>query len=411
MEVKDLLPFLVALTALVFTIWQAFKTRYHNRLTLRPHLRIRFSVNANNDGKYLIVITNHGEGPAFVIHIKVFMNNKELTKGLFTTATSSTTLLKLFNNKIGTINNIGRLIKDDVISKGQTHNLLDVDIKGDPSEFVIDSVAFLKGLRVKVQYSSLYNEVFTESHDAIVSTQHAETNVESVRAVNTNLSYFIIREIIGWAGLLLPIFLLVIAWFYDSSSQYFYQPSISHYYYTVSGFLFIGLITLIGVFLISYRGYEPERGEISDNIITWIGGVLILVVAIVPTPFEWVDCYRPTPIAHNHTGLGWLHFASAAGFFLAMAYLSIKKFTKGNKPFTPDKIKRNKVYVFCGWGMLLVLGVAGIIIFFTDLANKWPHFIFWTEVNLLVLFGISWLVKGKGLVRLGIQKEDITITN
>lgn len=227
-----------------------------------------------------------------------------------------------------------------------------------------------------------------------------------IRGVNTNLSYLVLREIIGWAGLLLPAFLIIIAWFYNSSPQHFYQPSISHYYYTVSGFLFIGLITLIGVFLISYRGYEPEKNEISDNIITWIGGVLILIVAIVPTPFEWIECYHPTPIAHNHSGWGWLHFGSAVGFFLAMSYLSIKKFTKGREPFTPDKIKRNRIYRLGGWAMIGVLGIAGIIIFLTEFDDEWNHFIFWVEVLLLVLFGISWLVKGKGLVRLGIQQDD-----
>ncbi|WP_420575250.1 hypothetical protein [Ekhidna sp.] len=227
------------------------------------------------------------------------------------------------------------------------------------------------------------------------------------QGANINLSYFLIREIIGWAGLFLPIFLIAIAWFHNSSTQYFYQPSISHYYYTVSGFLFIGLITLIGVFLISYRGYEPEEDEkVSDNVITWIGGILILIVAIVPTPFEWIECYRPTPIAHNHAGWGWVHFVSAVGFFIAMSYLSIKKFTKGNKPFTPDKTIRNRVYKVCGWGMLIVLGVSGVLIFGFSLEEAWSHMIFWVEVILLLLFGICWLVKGKGLVRLGIQKEE-----
>lgn len=227
---------------------------------------------------------------------------------------------------------------------------------------------------------------------------------QEIRGVNTNLSYFIIREIIGYAGLALPWVLMLIAMIYCSSSDYFYQTSISHYYYTFSGVIFVGFLTLIGVFLMSYRGYKPEKGEISDNTITWIGGFLILTVALVPTPFgPTASC--PTPICHDNTWLGYLHFGSAVGFFIAMSYMSIKKFTKGEKPFSPDKIKRNYIYKACGWTMLGVLAIAGVL-FLCDVDEQWDHMVFWVEVAMLTPFGISWLVKGKGLVRLKIQKDD-----
>ncbi len=236
-----------------------------------------------------------------------------------------------------------------------------------------------------------------------------ENDVSNERGPNINLSYFTMRETIGWAGLLLPLLLVVIAWFHDSAPDYFYQPSISDYYYTVSGILFIALITLIGAFLISYRGYDKEQGElISDNAITWIAGILILIVATVPTPFEMIDTYRPTPIAHNHPIWGGLHFVSAVGFFLAMSFLSISKFTKGTAPFSTDKKMRNKIYRTCGWGMLITLGAGGIMILL-GLRNHFEHIIFWLEVILMILFAVSWLVKGKGLVRLGIQKGQTNL--
>ena len=392
----------IAFVALLFSIYQAKRSRHHNKLTLKPHLRIRFKANKDGNGKYIIDITNHGEGPAFIRSLKIFNKGQDITSNIFAQALSQIAIKQLFRKKDMSGTELGLLTKRDVIPKGETHTLLSVDIEGDRSVFLNDSRTFLKGLEVEVLYSSLHEEIFKDRHQAIVTLEQDEI----IKGVITNLSYFLIREIIGWVGLLLPALLIAIAWLHNSSSQYFYQPSISHYYYTVSGFLFIGLITLIGVFLISYRGYEPEKGELSDNIITWIGGILILLVAIVPTPFEWIECYRPTPIAHNHAGWGWLHFGSAVGFFLAMSYLSIKKFTKGDEPFSTDKIKRNKVYKLCGWGMLVVLGIAGILIFGFDIDKKWDHLIFWVEVILLILFGTSWLVKGKGLARLGIQKDD-----
>jgi hypothetical protein len=55
--------------------------------------------------------------------------------------------------------------------------------------------------------------------------------------------------------------------------------------------------------------------------------------------------------------------------------------------------------------MWIVLILTGILIL---VEKQFPidRLVFWSEVILLVLFGSSWLVKGKGLVDLGIQEED-----
>lgn len=218
------------------------------------------------------------------------------------------------------------------------------------------------------------------------------------KGLNTNLSYFTLRKIIGWSGLLLPWLVWLIAWSYEDS--------ISDYYYTRSGVLFTSVITLMGAFLISYRGYNDYDLKISDNTLTWIGGILILIAAAVPTPYNYLleDC--PTPICHQNKVWGAIHFGSAVGFFIMMGYLSIFRFTRGNKPFSRDKKTRNSIYRFCGYSIWGTLGLAGILIFGFTIRTDVPSFIFWVEVVLLVLFGISWLVKGKGLVDLGIQKDD-----
>ena len=218
---------------------------------------------------------------------------------------------------------------------------------------------------------------------------------QDYKGINTNLSYFTLRKIIGWLGLLLPWTIWIVSGTYEKS--------ISAYYYTVSGVIFTSVIAILGVFLISYRGYQKQDEKISDNVITWIAGVLIIIVAAVPSlyPYQIEDC--PTPICHQSEFWGAFHFGSAAAFFIAMGYLSAFHFTRGHKPISSDKYTRNIIYRFCGFGMWVVLGLTGILFFIFNLRG---HLVFWSEVILLVLFGASWCIKGKSLVDLGIQKDD-----
>lgn len=223
--------------------------------------------------------------------------------------------------------------------------------------------------------------------------------VNMIRGINTNLSYFTLRKIIGYSGLLLPFFCWVFAWQYESS--------ISYYYYTRSGVIFTSILTLCGVFLISYKGEEKEKEPLNTNIITWVAGVLIIIVAFVPTTLNEecpCDC-GPTPFYHCSNLLGWVHFVSAVAFFICMGYISIFRFRRGKKPFPRPKKKRNFLYLISGIIMWAVLVFAGIMILFGT-HNLNDHFIFWIEIALLVSFGISWLVKGKALVDFRIQAED-----
>ena len=221
-------------------------------------------------------------------------------------------------------------------------------------------------------------------------------------AVNTNLSYFRVRKIIGYLGALLP--------YLVAGAAREWLPSISDYYYSVSTLIFTGVLILTGVFLISYRGYQKESEVFTDNIITNIAGVLLIIVAFVPTPYDR-GCPDGTclvmPICHCDAGWGAVHFVSAAGFFLLMGYLSIFHFTRGSKEGLkdPDKQFRNKIYRVCGIIIWAVLLITAAVVFFIGKDKVFFSFIFWMEAIMLLFFGISWWVKGKGLVDVKVQKE------
>lgn len=81
----------------------------------------------------------------------------------------------------------------------------------------------------------------------------------------------------------------------------------------------------------------------------------------------------------------------AALFFLAIAFNSICQFTKSGGQMTDRKKLRNRIYRFCGYGMLVLM-----LVFVAARLLKAPG---WTvmvvEILLLHLFGFAWLVKGE----------------
>ena len=73
-------------------------------------------------------------------------------------------------------------------------------------------------------------------------------------------------------------------------------------------------------------------------------------------------------ITPQHTWEGVLHLAFAAGFFLALAFFSLVLFRKTDpsKPPTRRKLQRNAIYTFCGYTILICLGLIAVLAFVSD---------------------------------------------
>jgi hypothetical protein len=103
------------------------------------------------------------------------------------------------------------------------------------------------------------------------------------------ISYLTLRKAIGIIGLLLPIVLIVgkILYFQDPGIQ----DSISGYYYTDMRDVLVGSLCPIGVFLLSYKGYDapggPRRrrllGRSTDFLASSVAGIGAIGVALFPT--------------------------------------------------------------------------------------------------------------------------------
>ncbi len=205
------------------------------------------------------------------------------------------------------------------------------------------------------------------------------------------ISYKSLRRLIGFLGILLPLICITFGWFFGS---YKVQPSISLYYYTNVRDFFVGILFVMSLFLMTYKGSYR-----IDNWITSITGIAGLMIAVFP-------CYNSEfdkiPVGlfqlYSETS-NYFHQTSAATFFLLLAINSIFLFTRKEGVVTKQKIKRNVVYVTCGVIILVCFAalVLSMLIFsFEQRAHS--KIILIIEAIALLAFGVSWLVKGQTII-------------
>ncbi|MBV7408801.1 hypothetical protein [Maritimibacter sp. DP1N21-5] len=213
------------------------------------------------------------------------------------------------------------------------------------------------------------------------------------------LEYLNVRRALGYLGFGLPVVLIL----YGALPGTTFAPSISEFYYTHMGGVFVGVMCAIGVFLFTYKGYRREPGEVlSDKVLSRIAGLLAIGVAIFPVRVEAPAlCDDPGINLGLECHPNLLHFGSATGFFLALAILCIFQFTKGDRHadgsirWTPD----NLIYVGCGTLMILcLLALVPYVLIdqVTETLAPWKY-MFVMESLACVAFAVAWLVKGETL--------------
>lgn len=214
------------------------------------------------------------------------------------------------------------------------------------------------------------------------------------------ISYLTLRKTIGWLGILLPAAMIL----GNAVFGYCYtiQSSVSHYYYTVTGNLLTGILCAVALFLVAYKGYNRH-----DQLTNTLAGCLALLIAFFPTDLQTMAAPgtdRPACVLFvlpNHALRNAVHYASAGGFFLTLAYISWFLFTKGDVYPTAEKLLRNRVYRSCSVVIItavLLIGLYGIFGERGDAISRLKP-VFFLEWIALLAFGISWLVKGEMVLK------------
>ncbi len=172
------------------------------------------------------------------------------------------------------------------------------------------------------------------------------------------------------------------------------QESISHYYYTVSGDLFVGLLCAIGTFMVLYKGYERK-----DQIAASMAGFCAFGVALFPTSNN-IDKHCSNFDYPLNPERVFIHYFFAAALFSTLAYMCFFLFTKSDKSEkhrTKMKTIRNRTYRF--FGTIILISMVAILLkekwpWFSKKVAAWIQFTFWFEWFATYSFGIAWLIKG-----------------
>jgi len=200
------------------------------------------------------------------------------------------------------------------------------------------------------------------------------------------------RQLIGYAGLVLPLALPCIAALRPTGLTVAKLDSVSSYYYTGAVAFFAGTLVALAAFLFTYRGYR-NRYKVYDRIAGFVAGGAAIGVAVFPAAAP-VKSLAP---AWWTSVTGQIHYGSAIVLFLTFACFALLLFPQTDpegpkparkQPLPPDKRWRNRFYYLCGGVMVACIVWAAIA-----LNARKP--IYWPETIALVAFALSWLVKGR----------------
>lgn len=229
------------------------------------------------------------------------------------------------------------------------------------------------------------------------------------------ITYRELRLLIGLSAVGLPFFLIfghiIHNGIFGSGFEIIFQGSMSAYYYTRMGDVFVGTLIAQGLFLLAYVGYPSEE----DNRVGNWAGFFAMLTALAPTSDEGVD-----KVPQNY-----IHLIAAFTFFMFLAYYCLVLFRRTNQPLlnedlpssgikrrwaeatrTPDfkdkganarKIRRNSVYKFCGWVIVgsISLLIVLVIVDATLVDLDGTYYTLWLEAIATWVFGIAWLVKSE----------------
>ena len=196
---------------------------------------------------------------------------------------------------------------------------------------------------------------------------------------NPVFDYRLLRTLIGLVAIALPV---VACQTSDSDCI----TSISASYYTDARDYFVGMLFIVGAFLISYNGHDDRQAFAST-----LAGVGAFGIALFPTACD--SCTSAIACASCASSLkSTLHIISAVTMFAVLAYFCLGPFRRANK-HNRGFLRRKKIYGLCGWTIIIVLLIAILHSLFKP--DSTLPVLLYAETIALWAFGLAWFVSGK----------------
>lgn len=214
-------------------------------------------------------------------------------------------------------------------------------------------------------------------------------------------AYARIRKGVGLCGATIPFLCLGLSLIHCGKIL----PSISHYYYTIVGDAFVGILFALGLFLFLYKSvFKIEKLRRRENWLTNISGALAIIVAFIPTDPKEGDCYYislTNGYAQTFGFLGNLHLPSAGIMLLIFGIIAWKYFPLNWETGAVDSPNK-KTYRTCA--VFIFSALAVLVLYFADSKFFNGKYLSWLEKIRIVFmmecvavlaFAVSWLEKGK----------------
>jgi hypothetical protein len=157
----------IALCALVATFWQAYISRNHNKLSVKPYLTTWTETSL--DGYVIVKITNNGVGPAHIKSFKIFADNQRMIGESLEPHIKCLTLIfpeyqfDWYGSYLGV---------DYMMPSTEQKDLIAIKFTGDkvPTRSEVDHRA--KRVRIEIEYESIYKEKFKYDSEVQVKKQN-----------------------------------------------------------------------------------------------------------------------------------------------------------------------------------------------------------------------------------------------
>jgi hypothetical protein len=245
--------------------------------------------------------------------------------------------------------------------------------------------------------------------------------------------YPTIRLVIG----LITLFLPWVVWLRAGQIT----PSISWSYYTDARDSFVGMLCIVGAFLISYKGHQYEltddqvepfwhwvqqfwQGAIAfriwekhheEDVVSWVGGIGALVTASVPTNLCFTYGCPSDPRAIYHY-LGAAAVLATTVYFCLIAFMdrAREKLAAGDhaarQPLYANPIQlRVYCYAFCGWSIAALL-ISLVLLSLLQIDTP-RNTTFWLEAVSLELFGMAWMVASQKIPGVASKAERAGVSS